>query len=145
MKRILSFVCVAAAAAVLSLTSLTSCKAKIETNYVDMMLGRWHVESVFPELPDKKYFVAGDEFVLNEDMTLTLENNWRGYFTSTYWTLAYELDEKSQYLSMTGTRNEEEYSILLARIVGITDNEMSLEYVDEATSTTYRFRLTRVK
>ena len=83
MKRFLSFVCVAAVAALLSLTSLTSCNTKVETNYVDLMLGRWHVESVNPELPDKKYFVAGDEFVLNSDMTLTLDNNWAGYFSST--------------------------------------------------------------
>lgn len=141
MKRFLLFFSLAACAAVMS---LTSCKTKTETNYVELLLGRWHVESVFPELPDKKYFVAGDEFVLHEDMTMTLENNWRGYFSSTYWTIAMELDEKMQYLSMTGIRDEKEYSILLARIVGITENEMSLEYIDEATSTTYRFRLTRV-
>ena len=125
--------------------SLTSCKTKTETNYGELLLGRWHVESVFPELPDKKYFVAGDEFVLHEDMTMTLDNNWSGHFTSTYWTVAMELDEKMHYLSMTGMYDEKEYSILLARIVGITENEMSLEYIDEATSTTYRFRLTRVK
>ena len=124
MKRFLSFVCVAAVAALLSLTSLTSCKTKVETNYVDLMLGRWRVESVNPELPDKKYFVAGDEFVLNSDMTLTLDNNWAGYFSSTRWTIAYDLDEKAQYIS--------------------TENEMSLEYTDESISTTYRFRLKRV-
>ena len=130
MKRFLSFVCVAAVAALLSLTSLTSCKTKVETNYVDLMLGRWRVESVNPELPDKKYFVAGDEFVLNSDMTLTLDNNWAGYFSSTRWTIAYDLDEKAQYISMTGVNNEKDYSILFARISGITENEMSLEYTD---------------
>ncbi len=144
MKRILSFVCVAAVAALLSLTSLTSCKTKVETNYVDLMLGRWRVESVNPELPDKKYFVAGDEFVLNSDMTLRLDNNWAGYFSSTRWTIAYDLDEKAQYISMTGVNNEKDYSILFARISGITENEMSLEYTDESISTTYRFRLKRV-
>ena len=108
------------------------------------MLCRWHVESVNPELPDKKYFVAGDEFVLNSDMTLTLDNNWAGYFSSTRWTIAYDLDEKAQYISMTGVNNEKDYSILFARISGITENEMSLEYTDESISTTYRFRLKRV-
>ena len=142
MKRFLLFISVAACAAVMS---LTSCKTKTETNYVELVLGRWHVESVFPELPDKKYFVDGDEFVLHEDMTMTLENNWNAYFSSAYWTIAFELDEKIHYLSMTGVHEEEEYQILMARIVGITDNEMSLEYIDESTSTTYRFRLTRVE
>ena len=77
-------------------------------------------------------------------MTLRLDNNWGGYFSSTRWTIAYDLDEKAQYISMTGVNNEKDYSILFARISGITENEMSLEYTDESISTTYRFRLTRV-
>lgn len=141
MKRFLMFFSLAACAAVMS---LTSCKTKQDNNYVDLMLGRWHVDSVFPELPDKKYFVDGDEFVLKADMTMQLDNNWRGYFTSTYWTVAFNFDEKMHYLSMTGIHDEDQYSILLARIVGITEGAMSLEYIDENTSTTYRLTLSRV-
>ena len=141
MKRFLMFFSLAACAAVMS---LTSCKTKQDNNYVDLMLGRWHVDSVFPELPDKKYFVDGDEFVLKADMTMQLDNNWRGYFTSTYWTVAFDFAEKMHYLSMTGIHDEDQYSILLARIVGITEGAMSLEYIDENTSTTYRLTLSRV-
>ncbi len=141
MKRFLIFFSLTACAVVMS---LTSCKTKMETNYVDLMLGRWHVDNVFPELPDKKYFVKGDEFVLNADMTMLLDNNWRGYFTSTYWTVAFDLDEKAHYLSMTGMHDEDQYSLLFASITGITDTGMSLEYVDESTSTTYRLTLSRV-
>ncbi len=141
MKRVFLFLSVSVIAVAMS---FTSCKAKMETNYVDLLLGRWRVVTVFPELPDKKYFIAGDEFVLNSDMTMVLDNNWKPYFSSTRWTLAYELDEAAYYVSMTGTHNEDEYAILFARIAGINDNELSLEYTDEATSTVYRLSLKRV-
>lgn len=131
---------VACAAAML----LTSCNTKTETNYAELMRGRWHVDSVFPELPEGKYFTDGDEFVLNPDMTLVMENEWHGYFTEAYWTIAMELEEHEHYISMTGVRDEKDYLILFARVASITDNQMSLEMVDDINSVTYRFQLSRV-
>lgn len=141
MKRFLLFFSLAVCAAAVL---FTSCKAKTETNYVDLVKGRWHVDSVFPELPEGKYFVDGDEFLLNSDMTLVMENEWRGYFTEAYWTVALELEDHEYYISMKGVRDEKDYLILFARISGVTENQMALEVIDEVTSTTYRIRLSRV-
>lgn len=121
-----------------------SCKKEMKNDYVEMVQGKWVVAYVTPEVPINAYVAVGDKIEIKSDLSYTIDNNWNSYFEDKMWAMSFDTQTMETWLHLFGTNPEEKRYVLLAgRVMGFTQDNMYLEYVNEW-GDRYRYNFQRI-